>query len=100
MKSADRKDTYSGETILCDHELITDWYRFEDQAGTRMPTSCVPIGRCSTNFPGWLNGDHPTVADGQVDREVCFNEGSNCCGLRHMHNILVKNCTSYYIYTI
>ena len=61
-----------------------------------MPTSCPPTLRCNTYATGWLNGTHPTVADGQVSRQVCFHGRSNCCNWST--NIKVRNCSSYYVY--
>ena len=52
--------------------------------------------RCGTYYPGWPNGGHPTVADGQVTRTVCFNSGYNCC--YYSRSIKVRNCGSYYVY--
>ena len=97
MNSPDRKDTYTGN-ILCDNELKKGWYRFEGDAGARMPTTCVHKGKCGTTYPGWLNGIHPTVADGEVNREVCFTVNPNCCADRK--HIRVKNCSSYYVYKL
>ena len=61
-----------------------------------MPTSCPPMQMCDTHAPGWINGEHPTVADGKVTREVCFHWSSNCCNWST--NIHVQNCGTYYIY--
>ena len=97
MNSADRKDTYTGE-ILCDIKLKKGWYRFEGDAGTRMPTTCLNQGKCGTTFPGWLKGAHPTVADGEVGRVVCFGDFSVCC--RYRKQIRVKNCSTYYVYKL
>ena len=98
FNTTDRKDTHTGE-ILCDNKLDKGWYRFEGDAGTRMPTTCVEKGKCGTTFPGWLKGGHPTVADGEVDREVCFSAFSpDCCYGRK--DIKVKNCSSYYVYKL
>ncbi|KAL9961352.1 hypothetical protein ACROYT_G030272 [Oculina patagonica] len=88
--SSDRKTTYSNRRSWCDKNL-NGWYRFQGGAGTRMPTSCPSIYRC-----GWLNGGHPTVADGKVTRQVCFHWSSNCC--RWSTNIQVRNCGSFYVY--
>ena len=30
--------------------------------------ACPPVQRCNIDATGWLNGGHPTVADGQVSR--------------------------------
>ncbi|CAH3188038.1 unnamed protein product [Porites lobata] len=60
-------------------------------------TSCPPTDRCNTAATGWLNGGHPTVADGQVNRTVCFHYvTSGCC--EWSTNIKVRNCGSYYVY--
>ena len=95
LNSTDRKITYSRSSSSCDHEIGPGWFRFEGSAGTRMATSCPPKDRCDTNAPGWMNGTHPTVADGQVNRTVCFHWG-NCC--YWSTNIKVRNCGSYYVY--
>ena len=94
LTSGDRKTTYTSNSILCDSNL-KGWYRFQGAAGTRMPTSCPPRDRCSTHGTGWLNGSHPTVADGKVSKQVCFSLTS-CCSLTT--HIQVRNCCSYYVY--
>ena len=95
LTDADRKATYSTRSPVCDGNL-NGWYRFQGAAGTRMPTSCPSRYRCGTNAPGWLNGGHPTVADGKVTRQVCFHWSSNCC--YWSTNIQVRNCGSFYVY--
>ena len=61
-----------------------------------MPTTRVPAYKCGTDWSGWLDGAHPTVEDGEVEREVCF---SDCAlGCKGKRIILVKNCGSFYIY--
>ena len=67
----------------------------QGSAGTRMPTSCVPIKRCNADAPGWLTEEHPTVAEGQVSRTVCFN-WNDCCILDT--SIQVRNCSAFYVY--
>ena len=96
LNSADRKITYPASRYYCDSGIGPGWFRFEGSAGTRMPTSCPPKYRCDANVPGWLNGGHPTVADGQVTRTVCFHWTSGCC--HWSTNIKVRNCGSYYVY--
>ena len=95
LTSGDRKTTYTSNPNQCDRNL-KGWYRFQGAAGTRMPTSCPPKDRCSTQATGWLNGGHPTVADGKVSRQVCFHWSSNCCNWSG--NIEVRNCGSFYVY--
>ena len=74
------------------------WYRFTGDAGTRMPTSPPSTSSCGTLAPGWLNGAHPEVADGVVDRQVCFHwDGSTC---RWNRPIQVVNCGDHYRYNL
>ncbi|XP_078382516.1 uncharacterized protein LOC144665202 [Oculina patagonica] len=95
LSGADRKiNYYSGS--YCDSGIGPGWFRFQGGAGTRMPTSCPPTYRCDTSATGWLNGGHPTVADGQVTRQACFHWSSNCC--YWSTNIQVRNCGSFYVY--
>ena len=82
----------------CDNELVTSWYRFQEAAGDRMPDKCLLRSRCGTTHPGWLNGTHPTIADGVVTRKVCFSGRTDCCLRRYI--IKVKNCSSYYVYEL
>ena len=81
-----------------DSDLVTGWYRFQGAAGDRMPDKCVLKYRCGTKRPVWLNGSHPTVAEGVVTRTVCDSGYSGCCQYRNI--IKVKNCSSYYVYQL
>ena len=45
----------------------------------RMPIKCPAKRRCSTHAPGWLQGGHPTVAQGTVSRKVCYHWSRGCC---------------------
>ena len=81
-----------------DSGLVTGWYRFQGAAGDRMPDKRVLKYRCGTEYPGWLNGAHPTVADGVVTRKVCYSLYSGCSCDSNI--IKVKNCSSYYVYEL
>ena len=83
---------------LCDKSLREGWYRFVGAAGTKMPTTRVEPYRCGTNWPGWLDGAHPTVEDGEVPRIICFSDRPSGC--RHSKQIFVKNCGAYFIYKL
>ncbi|XP_078377310.1 pancreatic secretory granule membrane major glycoprotein GP2-like [Oculina patagonica] len=100
--SADRKITFSVyASSKCDDKLVPAWYRFQGAAGTRMPTSCPPDWRCGTVATGWLNGEHPSVAEGKVTRQVCFHMNSDCCvnsNWEWSNYIQVRNCGSFYVY--
>ena len=74
------------------------WYRLVGAAGTKMPTTRVPAFRCGTYWSGWLNAAHPTMEEGEVRRTVCFSDRYTGC--KHITNIFVKNCGSYFIYNL
>ncbi|KAL7826714.1 hypothetical protein AOLI_G00319230 [Acnodon oligacanthus] len=64
----------------------------------RMPESCVPVYRCGTYYPLWLNGPHPQIEDGVVTRQVCGSIGYYCCYFSSTQ-IRVKACPgNYYVY--
>ena len=66
--NADRKITYTPLTtviVYCDSRIGPGWFRFEGSAGIRIATSCQPTKRCGTHITSWMNGGHPSVADGR-----------------------------------
>ena len=67
LDSADRKNTYALGGIACDNEIEEAWYRFTGAAGSKMPESPPNKNTCGTHAPGWLNGQHPSVAEGKVN---------------------------------
>ena len=81
-----------------DRRVVTGWYRFQGAAGDRMLDKCVFWYRCGTEHPGWLKGTHPTVAEGEVTRKVCYTYYIDCCWMSSI--IKVKNCSSYYVYEL
>ena len=97
---ADRHRSFPAPQIKCDRTVITKkaWYRFGNESGTQMATTCVPIRRCNTHAPSWLNGAHPEIHDGIVSRQVCFHWSENCCYFKT--NIRVRNCGPFYTYEI
>ena len=87
---------------LCD-SMLSGWYRFSGGAGTQMAEACRKMYSCSTNSSGWLNGTHPTVAEGIVQRKVCFLQRvsqffNGCC--YYSKNISVRNCGAFYVYRL
>ena len=106
LNEADRALGYTLQNNLkCDDKLVTGWYRIQGVAGDRMPDKCIFKYGCGTNHPGWLDGTHPTVAEGVVTRKVCFSSCfyeiawySSCCFESNI--IKVKNCGSYYVYEL
>ena len=98
FNNADRKITYTSYHDYCDSGIGPGWFRFEGSAGIRMQTSCQPTNRCWTRITSWINGGHPSVADGQVSRTVFFYWTSGCC--EFSTSIKVKNCGSYYVFYV
>lgn len=100
LNEEDRAQGWNAGVVFwrCDDNLTTGWYRFQGAAGDQMLDRCVPKWRCGTEYPGWLNGTHPTVAEDVVTREVCHTAQKNCCQWRT--EIKVKNCNSYYVYEL
>ena len=98
LSEADRAQGSTQHYDRDDSGLVTGWYRFQGAAGDRMPDKCVLMYRCGTKYPGWLNGTHPTVAEGVVTRTVCFSGWGSCC---YRSNIIkMKNCNGYYVYEL
>ena len=98
LREADRAQGNTMNHSLCDDGLVTGWYRFKGADGDRMADKCVPRYRCGTEYPGWLDGSHPTVAEGVVTRKVCHHNWGDCCSWREI--IKVKNCRSFYVYEL
>ncbi|XP_063049085.1 pancreatic secretory granule membrane major glycoprotein GP2-like, partial [Engraulis encrasicolus] len=71
--------------VRCDqHITLQGWYLLVDgNASVLMPNSCVPVNRCGTHAPLWLNGAHPTPAEGVVSRQVCAHWTNGCCHWNH-----------------
>ena len=104
VNESNRAMTYADKSLgnLSDSKL-SGWYRFSGGAGTQMAEACPKMYSCSTNSSGWLNGTHPTVAEGIVQRKVCFLQSvsqffNDCCN--HSKNINVRNCGAFYVYRL
>jgi len=98
LNESNRARTH-GNDGLCDSTLSPGWYRFSGEAGTQMADSCVNTDHCGTARPGWLKGTHPVVADGAVQRQVCFSRGrGHCC--YYTTYIRVRNCGAFYVYKL
>lgn len=91
----DRSSTGSEK---CDSAIVEGWYRFNSTAGTRMPDYCMNMYMCNTHASGWLNGTHPTLQEGAVNRTVCFHWSSDCC--LWSTTIMVRNCGPFFTYKL
>ncbi|XP_068103348.1 uromodulin-like [Hyperolius riggenbachi] len=84
--------------IHCDVSL-KGWYRFKGRYDQKMLGHVVPAFSCGTEAPMWMNGSHPTVEDGVVDRTTCASwSGESCFWSR---NINVRMCPQgFYVYML
>ena len=100
LSGADRNEAYNQSYGGCDgwDLVLPGWYRFQGAAGNMMADQCVPTGRCGTHAPGWLDGSHPTVAEGTVWRQVCFRRWNDCC--YWSRPIRVRNCGAFFVYEL
>ncbi|CAK6445081.1 unnamed protein product [Pipistrellus nathusii] len=82
----------------CDRELH-GWFRFVGEGGTRMPETCVPMHRCQTDAPMWLQGAHPAPGQGIVTRTACAHWSGNCCSWKA--EVQVAACPGgYHVYRL
>ncbi|XP_072894692.1 uncharacterized protein [Hemitrygon akajei] len=81
-----------------DGNLREGWYRFHSSGGWTMPETVFPEDRCSGVIPGWLNGSHPNVTEGEVTRTVCFTWNEDTC--YWSREIKLKNCSDYFVYQL
>ena len=87
------------ERKLCDKVIIQDdkWYRFIGEAGGEMPTKAPKQNSCGTGSPIWMNGLHPFVEEGAMNRTACAKVLAfvDCAW---QYNIKVCNCSGFYLY--
>ena len=98
LSESNRARTFTAHSYLGDHTLSAGWYRFSGGAGNRMADSCTDYLHCGAYWPGWLNGSHPAVADGNVQRRVCFGQYWQCC--YYSTYISVRNCGGFHVYKL
>ncbi|XP_040133496.2 LOW QUALITY PROTEIN: uromodulin [Ictidomys tridecemlineatus] len=92
------RSTEYGAGYTCDTDL-SGWYRFVGPGGMRLAETCVPILRCNTAAPMWLNGTHPSSDEGIVNRTACAHWSGHCC--LWDTPIQVKACAGgYYVYNL
>jgi fibrillin 1 len=89
---------------ICDRGFIEDdkWYRFDSAAGNTMPTHNPGIRFCGAYVPIWLNGEHPTKENEEIDAKACaavpFIPPTGC-GISY--NIKVVKCPGdFYLYRL
>ena len=81
-----------------DNILVPKWHRMTGDSGDQIPEKCVPMRRCGTNAPGWLNGKHPRLQEGVVARQVCYHWTGGCCQWKN--SVKIRNCGDFYVYEL
>lgn len=88
-----------GDRAICDNDIKLQWYRFVNKVGGTMPESKVDVNHCGTIAPIWMRGQHPSIAEGVVDRVACVNYRGMSNGCFITIQIKVKNCSDgFYVY--
>ena len=86
------------DPMICDLNLKAGWYRFVNKVGGMMPENKVDRLQCGTIAPIWMQGIHPSTADGIVDRTACVNFKNLLNGCIPI-SIKVKHCnSSFFVY--
>jgi hypothetical protein len=74
------------------------WYRFTDTNSFNfLPETAPSYGTCGGGDTGWLNGSHPTIAQGQVSSILCFvTSGTRNCSLST--SVTAVQCFGFFLY--
>lgn len=96
--------TKSDDQLLCDRTVIKEltWYRFKINTsaidGNHLATTKPQIRSCGTYSPVWMNGTHPTEAEGIVLRKACaYLPYAAPLGCAVSYQIKVLNCGGFYV---
>ncbi|XP_058537070.1 pancreatic secretory granule membrane major glycoprotein GP2-like [Ochotona princeps] len=87
------RGTNSKERIEACDDHLSGWYRFQSDGGITLLEECIPMFKCHTDAPLWLNGAHPKLGEGIVSRTVCAHWVENCCFWEYEAE--VKACLDY-----
>ncbi|XP_062586690.1 uncharacterized protein LOC134248291 [Saccostrea cucullata] len=93
---------YSNLMQSCDRDLLPGWYKAEAGEPTLL-NRCPNVLSCGTLYPVWMDGIHPAVNEGIVQRPICvsasgFGMSQSCCHERS--HIYVRNCGRYMAYCL
>ncbi|XP_048587651.1 uncharacterized protein LOC116605921 [Nematostella vectensis] len=69
-----------------------NWYYFKGKKAKKIRSSCPLKADCQV----WINGTHPSRAQGTVEHELCFRGASGCC--EHKARVEVRQCYGYNVY--
>lgn len=88
--------TFWVDTMICDVDIISGWYRFVNEVGGEIPGFKKDKYHCRTVAPIWMQGPHPSEANGVVDRAACADFNNMFPGCLSF-TTKVKNCSSFYV---
>ncbi|XP_048578903.1 pancreatic secretory granule membrane major glycoprotein GP2 isoform X2 [Nematostella vectensis] len=74
---------------------VTRWYALMDFKGH--PLKISPLGgRCLAQHSIWMDGQHPGISDGVVERTLCLSKNGNRCYTKLQAHI--RRCHGHYVY--
>ncbi|KAG8433119.1 hypothetical protein GDO86_017418 [Hymenochirus boettgeri] len=90
---------YYNNFVHCDYNL-QGWYRFKGENNVQMFDHPVAENSCGTQYPMTLNGSHPNVGDGIVNRTACpYRDNYDCWWTPT--NVSIKACPGgFYVYKL
>lgn len=56
------------------------------------------VYRCKAIALGWLNGKHPELSEGKVNRTVCFKYKGDRCW--YSMTIKIQSCDGFFVYLL
>ena len=75
------------------------WFRFTGVGHNRITKVQQEYMSCGTQYPGWLNGEHPSAEEGVVRRIVSFTTAASTY-TSTTSEIFIKNCGDFVVYNI
>ena len=103
-EKGDNCDKWLNSKGALNHDKSSDWlgrgwYRITGEAGSKLVDSEVDELHCGTFATGWMEGGHPTFAEGEVRRTVHFPSKWNGIDFgKWSANVKVVNCRTHYVY--
>jgi hypothetical protein len=100
LDNAERHVDWVYDYARCDSWISPsgEWFRFEGDAGRRIPEVDPDEYSCGTHAAGWLNGVHPVGIGDTVTQEVCYSWTPGPCW--QVNDIQITDCGDFYVYNL